>query len=68
MKKRMVGFGIVLTLSLVTWMMGPDWRRLIASAPTNADVLFWSNEQRDAGFRMLDKVPFLIEARTIQTA
>ena len=56
----------LLGLGLVT--MSPDWRRLVLSAPTNSDILFWSNEQRDAGFRMLDQVPFLIKARQIPTS
>jgi len=66
-------FGIFLVvLALIGaaswWAIGPDWRRLVKSAPTNSDVLFWSQDQRDAGFRMLDRVPFLVEARTIETA
>ncbi|GGY42025.1 serine hydrolase domain-containing protein [Parvularcula lutaonensis] len=54
-------------LAAVTWIgIGKDWRALLANPPSGTDVLFWSQEQRDAGFRMIDKVPFLIEARRIE--
>ncbi len=69
MKKLMtILVSLLVILGLAGVLAGPDWRRLIVSAPTNADVLFWSVEQRDAGFRMMDRVPFLIKARTIETA
>ena len=47
-------------------MIGPDWRRMALNPPTSTDVLFWSEGQRDAGFRMMDRLPFLIKARTIE--
>lgn len=47
------------------WAMGPDWRRMVLSAPTNTNVLFWRLDQRDAAFRMMDRVGFLISARAI---
>ncbi len=42
-----------------------DLRRLALNLPTNADVLFWSQAQRDAAFRALDRLPFLARARPI---
>ena len=67
MKKLGIGLAILVALgALFWWMIGPDWRRLALNPPTNADVLFWNQGQRDAGFRMLDKVPVLIKARTIE--
>ncbi len=44
----------------------PDLRRLLANAPTDREILFWSVEQRDASFRMLDRIPFISKARTIE--
>lgn len=38
------------------------------NAPMDSEVLFWSLEQRDAGFRMMDRVPFLIESREIEAS
>lgn len=66
MKRLGIGIGILVAiLAAIWWMIGSDWRRLILAAPTNADVLFWSQSQRDAGFRMMDRVSFLVEARDI---
>lgn len=48
------------------WAMGPDWRALIMNPPSGKDVLFWSDAQREAGFRMLDQVSFLVKAREIK--
>ena len=36
-----------------------ETQRLLATFPTNRDVLFWSQPQRDAGFRALDRLPVL---------
>lgn len=66
MKKLGTGLGIVAVIAaLVWWFIGADWRRLILAAPTNANVLFWTQSQRDAGFRMLDRVSFLVDSRPI---
>ncbi len=66
MKRLGIGVGIlVVILAAVWWMIGADWRRLVLAAPSDANVLFWTQGQRDAGFRMLDRVPILIEARDI---
>lgn len=47
------------------WMIGPDWRALAGNPPSGRDVLFWSNAQRDATFRMMDRLPLIIESRPI---
>ena len=50
----------------VGWILiGPDWRALLTHPPAGRDVLFWSNPQRDAAFRMMDRLPMLIESRPI---
>ncbi|MEL6692678.1 MAG: serine hydrolase [Pseudomonadota bacterium] len=66
MRKLGIGFGLIALIGAVTWwMIGSDWRRLITSLPTDAEVLFWTESQRDAGFRMLDRVPVLVASRDI---
>jgi CubicO group peptidase (beta-lactamase class C family) len=42
-----------------------DMRGLLAALPTNRDVLFWSQAQRDATFRALDRLPLLAKARVV---
>lgn len=60
--------GVFVALIAIIWLaMGEDWRRLLSDPPEGTDVLFWSQEQRDTGFRMLDRVPFLVESRVIET-
>lgn len=66
MKRIGIGLGVLVILATVIWgMIGSDWRRLILNMPTDADVLFWSQGQREAGFRMMDRVSFLVESRKI---
>jgi CubicO group peptidase (beta-lactamase class C family) len=65
-KRAVIGAGGLVAFLAVVWVaIGPDWRSLLSNPPSGTDVLFWSQEQRDTGFRMFDKVPFLIEARDI---
>ena len=42
-----------------------ETRGLLAAMPTNADVLGWSQPQRDAAFRAMDRLPILAEANRI---
>ena len=42
-----------------------ETRGLLLALPTNTDILFWSERQRDAAFRALDRLPFLAKARAI---
>jgi CubicO group peptidase (beta-lactamase class C family) len=67
MKKWVLGGLAAVLLSLGTGYasLDKDTRGFLATFPTNADVLSWSIPQRDAGFRVLDRLPFLREARTI---
>lgn len=46
--------------------MTPQWRALVISMPTNTDVLFWSQRQREVAFRMFDQMTFLIPVRQIE--
>jgi CubicO group peptidase (beta-lactamase class C family) len=62
----MAAAALVVALGAGWFLIGPDWRALITHPPAGRDVLFWSDAQRDAAFRMLDKVPFIIESRPIE--
>lgn len=51
----------------IGWILiGPEWRALLAHQPYGRDILFWNQAQRDAGFRMIDRIPFVIESHTIE--
>lgn len=60
-----VGVVIALILGAGWALIGPDWRAIIAHPPSGRDVLFWSGPQRDAAFRMMDRLPMIIESRPI---
>ena len=42
-----------------------ETRGLLATVPTNRDLLFWSVPQRDAAFRALDRIPLLAKANGV---
>ena len=42
-----------------------ETRGVLATLPTNSDLLFWSQPQRDAAFRALDRLPVLAKARVV---
>lgn len=66
MKRRSLALVAVAVVATVCWFsLDRDLRALIATAPTDTDVLFWTDAQRDAGFRMLDGLPWLVESRVI---
>lgn len=62
-------FGLVAVFLLgvaALWWAGPDWRALIANAPSGRDVLSWDIGQRDAAFRMMDRIPVLSDVNEMQ--
>ncbi len=69
MRKRIIGLGAVGAVLLAggIWYASLDkeTRGVLAALPTNADVLSWSQEQRDAGFRALDRLPVLAASSEI---
>jgi len=68
LKKIGVALAGLIALCAIGWMaIGPDWRAFLSNPPSSNDVLFWSQDQRDVGFRMMDRVPFLIDNREIAT-
>ena len=40
------------------WMwLGPQWRTFLSNPPSDTDVLFWEQSQRDTGFALGEKIP-----------
>ena len=73
MRKRTFAMGAVAAVAAlagVTWfgVLDTETRGILANLPTNADVLSWRLNQRDAAFRAMDRLPFLARARTILPA
>ena len=69
MKKRSIVLG-ALAAALVAgggWYVSLDkeTRGLLAAMPTDRDVLLWKQDQRDAAFRAMDRLPILAKARDI---
>jgi len=58
---------MVLGLGGAWFTLDEDARAFLAKGQTDPNVLFWSIEERDAGFRVLDSFPVLARARTIAT-
>lgn len=56
---------LVVALGVGWVLIGPEWRALLTHPPAGREVLFWSGPQRDAAFRMMDRLPMLIESRPI---
>lgn len=58
--------GAVVVAGGIGWAsLDRDLRGLLAALPTNRDLLFWSERQRDAAFRALDRLPVLARARVV---
>lgn len=63
-------FAIAIVVSLLCsgyWYstLDRETRGLLAVLPTNADVLSWSQRQREAAFRAMDRMPILARAAMI---
>ena len=70
MKRVAKWFGIaLLAISIIVaiflWAIGPDWRALAFNPPKDTRILFWSQSQRDAGFKVLDTTSLLVKSRNI---
>ena len=66
-KKITVGLLAVLAVAgTAGWFsLDKETRGLLATVPTNRDLLFWSEPQRDAAFRALDRLPVLAKWRVV---
>jgi len=59
--------GALVAVGLAGWFsLDHETRGLLATLPTNSDVLFWSQAQRDAAFRALDRLPVLAKSRVVR--
>ncbi len=69
MKIRTIALGLVGAVLVAGggWYASLDGetRGLLAAMPTNRDVLMWSQDQRKAAFRAMDRLPVLAKANTI---
>ena len=69
MRKRNIALGLGAALALggagFFASLDKETRGILMYLPTNADVLTWSQPQRNAAFRALDRLPFLAKAREI---
>lgn len=66
-KKMVLGTLVVLGVAGVGgWFsLDKETRGLLATVPTNRDLLFWTVPQRDAAFRALDRLPILAKANVV---
>ena len=68
MKKWLLGIVLVIAVAAgAFWFTADkDMKRLVSNLPTNTEVLFWTVPQRDAAFRMIDRIPVLAKAHIIE--
>ena len=59
-------FSLVIIVAMFLWAIGPDLRALVLDPPKDTNILFWSQSQRDAGFKVLDKASPLVNVRSIE--
>ncbi|HEV7574882.1 MAG TPA: serine hydrolase [Caldimonas sp.] len=69
MKAKTIALGLLAAIGVAGsagWFsLDKETRGLLATLPTNRDLLFWSEPQRDAGFRALDRLPLLAKSRVV---
>jgi len=69
MKAKKIALGVLAALAVAGsagWAsLDKETRGLLAAMPTNRDILFWSQPQRDAAFRALDRLPVLAKTRVV---
>ena len=66
-RKFALGLGAALVLAAgAGWFsLDKENRGLLATVPTSTDLLFWSEPQRDAAFRALDRLPVVQKSRVV---
>ena len=69
MKLKKIALGslaaLVVAGSVAWFSLDKETQGLLATLPTNRDILFWSLPQRDAAFRALDRLPVLAKSRVV---
>lgn len=68
LKKIALGTLLILVVAgTIDWFsLDKEARGLIKTLPTNRDLLFWNQNQRDAAFRAMDRIPLLAKWRVIE--
>ena len=57
---------VIAVVAAAGWAsLDKETRGVLATLPTNADILFWNQAQRDAGFRALDRLPMLAKSHVV---
>ncbi|MBN9330843.1 MAG: serine hydrolase [Comamonas sp. SCN 67-35] len=58
---------LILVAGTIGWFsLDKETRGLLKTFPTNRDLLFWNQAQRDAAFRALDRISLLAKWHTVQ--
>ena len=69
MKFKKFALGALVALAVAGtagWFsLDKETRGLLKTVPTNRDLLFWTEPQRDAAFRALDRLPVLAKWRVV---
>jgi CubicO group peptidase (beta-lactamase class C family) len=69
LKLKKIALGALAVLAVggtAGWFsLDKETRGILAHFPTDRDVLFWKESQRDAAFRALDRLPFLAKHRVV---
>ena len=72
MKYKKIALGllvVVVAAGTAGWFsLDKEARGLLATLPTNRDLLFWNERQRDAAFRAMDRLPMLAKWRVIEAS
>jgi len=62
----LAGLIVIAAAGTLGWFsLDKETRGLLAHLPTNSDVLFWKQSQRDAAFRAFDRLTFLAKHRVV---
>lgn len=69
MKFKRIALGLLAAAAIAAtagWFsLDRETRDLLATVPTNKDLLFWNERQRDAAFRALDRLTVLQKSRVV---
>jgi len=72
LKLKKIALGSLIILAVVGvagWLtLDKETRGLLKAMPTNRDLLFWSQPQRDAAFRAMDRLSLLAKWHDIPAA
>ena len=69
MKIKTIALGLLAALAVAGtagWFsLDKETRGMLSTLPTNRDLLFWNQPQRDAAFRALDRMPIVTQSRVV---